>query len=82
MSGTILDGLGNVAVLVEVHHWGWPLSLSKPSLGPVSPFLLPRDLDVELSVTSLAPRLPTSHHAPHHEDTRLKALKLLAGPSL
>lgn len=34
--------------------------------GPVSLFVLPVDPDVELSVTSPAPCLPSSHHASHH----------------
>ena len=34
-------------------------------------FLLPPDLDVELSASSPAPCLPTQHHASHHEENWL-----------
>ena len=37
----------------------------------VSLFLLPVDLDVKLSATSLAPSLPAHCHASHHDDNGL-----------
>lgn len=35
-------------------------------------FVLPNNTDVELSAISLAPCLPVSSHASHHEDGGLK----------
>ena len=41
-------------------------------------FLLPSDLDLELSATSPATCLPACQHAPHHDDKCTKSLKLQA----
>lgn len=44
--------IGGVVQLDEVSHCGWALRLQKPTASPVSLFLLPADLYLELSATS------------------------------
>ena len=66
--GTTKERLGHMALLEEVCHWRWALRFEKPS---VSFFLLPVDVDVELSTTSPVPCLHACHHASHHDDNGL-----------
>ena len=56
-----LKGLGGVAFLEKVCHWGWVLRFQKAhSKTRISLFLLLVDLDIKLSATSLAPYLPAA----------------------
>ena len=60
-----LKGLGGVALLEEGCHW------VGSEVSRVSLFLLPVDLDVELSATAPAPCLPVYSHASCHDDNGL-----------
>lgn len=62
-----------VSLLEEVCHLGKALSFQKPKLGPgnLCPFLLPIDLDVELSVTPRVTFLPACYYASHNDDKQL-----------
>ena len=48
--------------------WTWRTQKLKSGLAWLLLFLPPVDPDVELSATSLAPRLPACHHASHDDD--------------
>jgi hypothetical protein len=48
-----LEGLGGVALLKEVCHWGWALRFQNPMSSPVSVSLL-ADQDVALRHCSIA----------------------------
>ena len=50
----------------------WALELSLFKLRPTALSLLPSAREGELSAPSPAPCLPVCHHAPHHEENRLK----------
>ena len=67
-----LKGLGGVALVEEVCHWGWALVFQKHMPSPESLSLpAPVDPDAELSATSPAPCLPECSHAFHHDNNRL-----------
>lgn len=58
-----LKGLGGVALLEEECHWGLGLKVSGAQARPrVAIFLLPADLETELSVASPASRLSACCH--------------------
>lgn len=66
------EGLGGVALLDDVCHWGWALGFQKLKLGPVAlSFLLPGNLGLELSATSAALCLYLCYHASNHDDNGL-----------
>lgn len=64
--------VGGVVLWEEVCHWGVNFEVSNAQTRPcVSLFLLPVDLDVELSATSAALCLSVCHHDFHHGDNGL-----------
>lgn len=68
-----LVGVG-VALLEEVYHWGWvgfEVSDSQARPNGSLLFLLPTNLDVELSAPFLAPCLSVCCHASQHDNNEL-----------
>jgi len=58
-----------MALLEEVYQWELGFEAQDTPSGSL--FLLPDDPEVQLSATSLAPRVPACHHASCHDDSRL-----------
>ena len=57
-----------VHMLEQVCHLWWPLRFQRPKSVPVSLILLPADPDIIISASSSRKYLPSSHHAPHHDN--------------
>ena len=69
----VLVGVG-ADLSEKVHTWEWALMFQKVKPNPVSVFLflLPYDLGLELSATSLVPCLPVNHQASLHDHNKLR----------